>query len=537
MSQITGIIPWRQVALEERDSAHRKLKTLPLYESLKAPASSLARSKIQLRFLLDERLMPIPKAKGPRQVPALLDALDIVKAGGNPAIDLDLVSVIILDAFEAKFPYMFLTNRSKAPEAHVQELYLHTEGLRKPMADLMGMDEGLATELVGSLPGGAASMGQLRRLYKSISRPSLGSTIDLAVALRLVRGISTILTCEEIADLRDLIASGLREADKLRSLRRRLDGERASPSNRGPSLRAYCALAYPRTLSAFDDLHSEWLSSRTEKGDAIPPQAEDEMPPAPLLEEMGDGRRYDRAALKDLYPNLYRKLIGPTFEESEARRLNKTIRRILRQGAPDGFIKEMLGDAPSMRADDLESAWDSCQGEGAGSPPSSRPRARREQMVGGASQGTASGRAPAYSTRDGFLSSISFDPSTERAIASLGVEPRDVVLALCKGFEFGRRGRCAVGGGHYRGAHIRNNIRRFLERDPPSRKKPSVQQLIGVLDSFDLIRRFGSSASTRTKDDAMSVNTSPSTQEGKAIISTLNAAFMELRGARQSRKP
>lgn len=129
-----------------------------------------------------------------------------------------------------------------------------------------------------------------------------------------------------------------------------------------------------------------------------------------------------------------------------------------------------------------------------------------------------------FASKEEFLGSISFSSATDEHIRAAGLTSRDVVFGICKGFDFGKgSGGGAVGFSHYQGPKIRSSISRHCSVSPKT--------FLAYLESVDLLRRFGSGSKGRTKDDAMSINTDPSTEVGKEILSNLNGAFLDLRTA------
>ncbi|MCX8200322.1 MAG: hypothetical protein N3G76_02540 [Candidatus Micrarchaeota archaeon] len=124
-------------------------------------------------------------------------------------------------------------------------------------------------------------------------------------------------------------------------------------------------------------------------------------------------------------------------------------------------------------------------------------------------------------TVDDLISDIKFDDSTEGYILSKGLRGIDVVLAICRGFDFWKN-NAAVMGIHRRGSVIRNNLRRYCGE--------KAEAVLSFLKSVDILKDdFGSSASTKTKDDAMSINIHPKHEVGKKIISSIQAVVYEYR--------
>ncbi|MBN2478230.1 hypothetical protein JXB01_02975 [Candidatus Micrarchaeota archaeon] len=118
------------------------------------------------------------------------------------------------------------------------------------------------------------------------------------------------------------------------------------------------------------------------------------------------------------------------------------------------------------------------------------------------------------------LRAVEFNSSVKEKLSYAGISEYEIVCSLCKGFGFGTP-KCKAGGYHLRGSIVRKNMRRSGINDP--------ETVLDFLKKQDLIIECGSSASTRTKDDAMSINTNPQSDSGREIITAIQRKFIELR--------
>jgi hypothetical protein len=76
----------------------------------------------------------------------------------------------------------------------------------------------------------------------------------------------------------------------------------------------------------------------------------------------------------------------------------------------------------------------------------------------------------------------------------------------------------SVGGVHRKGALIRRNLRRYCTAPP--------DEILTFLKLLDVLKDdFGSSACTKTKDEAMSINTHPAHPIGKKMLDAVQSAI------------
>ncbi len=262
----------------------------------------------------------------------------------------------------------------------------------------------------------------------------------------------------------------------------------------------------------------------------------------------GNGRTEteDERRLRAEYPGLYKRIIHTlTKAELEARELKKEVRFAIREGVPAEFVRECV----RMGIRDSEGIIDLYLASGKEMPAEKKeeapaemepPRAKkvwggrnRANGNNGAAEGSAENGRRQILNKGDIVGTIQLSDEARAHIRAAGLSPKDVLNSMIGGFNMGHKGNAAVGGAHFRGDNIRKNIRRYLAAEYRGRKTdaPDVDKLLDYLKSIEVVQEFGSSAYTRTKDDAMSINTNPGNEIGKDIITTVNAVLIELRNA------
>ncbi len=372
---------------------------------------------------------------------------------------------------------------------------------------------------------------------------------DVNLGIRYINAIASALTMDEVESLRILTSADIQNAKRYERLRMAMPPPERYGAKRTNMLRTKLSLACPKTMAEFGTLHAEWEAGLVHRfvdsqiapflKDAIIIKTVDEMEQATARPSPPAGRSYgeDAAILRQDFPNLFRKMQRPNPKELEARAFRNSIRKLMRQGIPDHFIYSSLHrnlfDAPAIK-----SHWESNQrylveqGKEPERPKSkppvlfTRPLELEVPVECPKSNGSIS--------KHGFIASIKLTTQTCQYIHERGFKPEDIIFSVCKGFEFGKGMSGtggAVGNAHYRGVHVRNNIRRYLQKSYSERggRAPDEGDIVDFLKSIDLVRTFGSGPTTKTKDDAMAINTGPSHPVGRDIFATMNAAFVNLR--------
>lgn len=357
--------------------------------------------------------------------------------------------------------------------------------------------------------------------------------LDIAIVSELLSGIAGRFKQEELDILHSLFAAGPEAVRRYRKAAKGLVGIDSGAGKRSASeriwlLRRKYALACPRALGELD------MQSYTVIRKPARYQVRlDPVQPAPERPNLSANEARERIRLE--FPHLYNIMMRPprlSKTEQKKRAEKRRIRHLIREGVSPQFIGSCLLKGirdPAEIADLFTSKLQECRdlgAEAAGVVPNKVHRAKA---------GTAQAAPfvkPAVTgprTRAELLESIRFPEYVNASIAEYGsgLTSREVVFGMCKGFDFGKPGGGAVGSGHYRGAVIRRNIRRHCTVNP--------EVLLDYLRSVDLLREFGSSASTRTKDEAMSIKTNPENAIERGILRTLNAAFHAHRANGQGR--
>jgi hypothetical protein len=243
-----------------------------------------------------------------------------------------------------------------------------------------------------------------------------------------------------------------------------------------------------------------------------------------IAEPAGDlptrSEREDIAILKRDYPRLYRKIMEPTWEQIEAKRLKKMIRALKAQGLGYDEIRERIGDR-------IPACMPAVKPEMPEVVPSPERRMKRRQVI---SQPEPEPKEKEVRSIEELISSIQLSDAVRKHIRDADLSAGDVLFSICKGFNLGG-GKTAAGGAHFRGVYVRTNIRNYLKRRYAGRKAeaPKVDDLLSYIKSVDLIIDAGSSKYTKTKDEAMSLNTNPSHAIGNEIMRTINAALVGYR--------
>ncbi len=257
--------------------------------------------------------------------------------------------------------------------------------------------------------------------------------------------------------------------------------------------------------------------------------AEEEAPPLPVLVPRKRTVKEDTEFMRRHCPALYKMAMLPTNEEREWKRAKKQLSRLMRDGVPAEFIRarmrEGVMDANTI-ADEFTSKRELTMPDeeikrissiiqtfalqfgsesAAGNGPPQQNAAKPVQT-----------QKPVFNSIDEVLAAVQLDDETVNFITGKGLVSDDVICAVVRGFDV-LKNKPAIGGVHRRGAVIRNNLRRYCSAHP--------DELLRFLKSVDVLNDdFGSAASEKTKDDAMSINIHPSHPIGFKLISAITRA-------------
>ncbi len=342
------------------------------------------------------------------------------------------------------------------------------------------------------------------------------------VTVAVIRTTAKILRPEEIVDLQELAMIGRKTIARYGKLNRILDGTK-SPKKRMACLKERFAIACPEAIAAIRE-QSGIKALKRELPAAMP---EDESVAPSPEKQTRRSESEDAKILKRDYPGLSRKIMAPTGAELELKELKRSVSQLKREGMPyeaiQGFMREGITTKEGIR-----SAYESRgrKVKDAEAPAEYRRKKPKWQAAqNGAPEQNGTQKAPKdVRNMDELISSIQLSEEARRHIRDAGMNPADVLFSVFKGFDIMKNG--AVGGGHYRGVIIRKNIRKCMKRRYAERpdEAPSDDDILDFLKSVDLIVESGSSASTRTKDEAMSLNTSPGHPVGADIMRAVTAA-------------
>lgn len=299
-----------------------------------------------------------------------------------------------------------------------------------------------------------------------------------------------------------LMKGGIEQAKKIRKLRVRIKEER-NQKKAVALKRELCGLLFKEAKGELGaqsepEPYGEERNGRIEKQNTV----------AEMME------------LKARFPRLYDEMMDSGKKRDDATRaLKKMVRELNVAGVPSGFIREAMRKGIRDKVGIEHLYLEKLEKEGKPhtivikklAPP-------RILMKEKAAEGK---KKKMLMNHEQLMASIKFPKEAEDFLAERGFTTLDVVKALCKGFDFGK-GKPAVGNAHVRGANIRNNLRRCCEGHAPD-------EILGLFRDLGVLHEFGSSKSTKTKDEAMSVELNPTNPIGKQIIDAMQAAFVEFK--------
>jgi len=346
--------------------------------------------------------------------------------------------------------------------------------------------------------------------------------VDLCVALALLKPVSSRLSPEVSGLLADFLEySIVPRLQEYASLFSRISRARAKHSEDVLSLlRLKFQIACPVAVEMLR-MQSE-IPLKSKSGKHIIESVSPTITVAPETRTSEE----DAAYLKLNFPELYRMMISPTEEELAQQAFRNGIKLLIRHGVSIKFIKDCFAkgmrkpvEIEELYTESTASSRDLASGIDTRILSLKEILRLRPQVYARPPEFSRGIPTPAYISFDDFLSGIAFSDAVRKHISERGhgLTQKDVVLAICKGFDFGKGGRGAVGGAHFRGVLIRRSMRRCgIDED----------NALSFLDSLGLIIHHGGSA--RTKDEALSIDPNPDNSIGKEIIDTIQKAFVEL---------
>lgn len=368
--------------------------------------------------------------------------------------------------------------------------------------------------------------------------------LRVATTIQLFRALAYAINEDALGTLRELVDGMLDKVQQYKKIKAKLQGNRLAARQTIVLRRTMLSLIHPLNSESRRMLREQYEAKEDETKRQLPKPTGgiwfDRWGPNPNKEpdkwhvdlsdpwkDVPEREAYEVGDATERFPALCRLLRRIEREERiEARRKHaqelreerewkKAMRDLLRAGVPQEFIADSVTDGVTD-PDEIELAYirslpdDDTREAVVARWEGFRKKERREEPGTEETLGY-------YRSYEELLESISFSESVERYVREQGFTVRDVVFMICKGFDFGKR--CsAVGNAHYRGAIVRRNLRR-------ARLTP--KRCLRFLKQVDILKEWGSSASTRTKDEAIAVNTNPDNEIGREIVATLNAAFLE----------
>ncbi len=368
---------------------------------------------------------------------------------------------------------------------------------------------------------------------------------DALATVMLAEGLAEILDGGKVKGLAWVGHIGIENVRRYKNLDSASKSRGNSAERRIEAMRKKFELACPEALAKLRAQSEILKEGRGWEGEI--PAEENWKASVPA---QGNGRTEieDLWRLRSEYPNLHRIMVStPTEAELEARRVKKEARLAMREGVPPEFVRGCLRRGIEAAGDIVELY--AASGKGAAPEPEAaakeewaqhelkntwakRVSSGKRKPGNGEAEGEkeGDGKRPITSKED-IIASIQLTPEARAHIRGAGLSPKDVINVMIRGFDMAHKEKAAVGGAHWRGNYIRQNIRRYIAAEYRGRntEAPGVDKLLDYLKSIDVVQEFGSGATTRTKDDAMSINTNPGNAIGKGIVTGINAVLIGMR--------
>ncbi|MEK6979233.1 MAG: hypothetical protein AABW86_03345 [Candidatus Micrarchaeota archaeon] len=512
---------WVVAARQGLDKMNRLASALPLVEALRRSCSIFNGCKLNANVILDpgkskERFFINGRTEKECSFLDFLFILGVLSKGAPiDAVYNKNTSDLVMLANE-RIPVVIKEPKNDSPAAFIRSLNDAIIGYRKTLLEINSRtfattDAGFPE--VADRNGRAAIVSARREMEDDVSYGA-----DICVALALLRSVASRLSPEVSRLLADFLEyPNTHIVQEYVSLLSEISRTRAKGRDYILSaLKSKFEIACPDAV--------EMLKSQS----AVPPKIHSvgyiaesdnlvQQPVAPIVRTA----REDEDYIKANFPRFYRMMTGPTDEERTRREFGHRLKMLIRHGVPSVFIKQCISDGVHDIGA-IEERYTSFQSRDQDAD--SRILSPAEVFhlpipaytISSPERGTIE-IMPRVVSYDDFLSGITFSETVQKYISGNGngLTSKGVVLSICKGFDFGKKSGGAVGGAHFRGAIIRNNIRRCgLEAD----------RTLAFLDSLDLIIHHGGSA--RTKDDAMSININPDNELGKEILRTIIDALL-----------
>ncbi|MEW6748869.1 MAG: hypothetical protein AB1295_04145 [Candidatus Micrarchaeota archaeon] len=525
--ELRGAPKWRKHAQSELRGMKLAVSALPLAEALRNTIVSLDKAKNRIVILQDGRCLETNGigvcGNGLRR---LLGYLESAKSGRELVIDGKKLLAMPPEGFLDPIDMGDLTQGDTL--ARIGQIRFAVDRWRDEKAadidsdsDLLGrcgIKHEFFEKIIKRVPStsgvGTLNDKERKKASKKLKR-TIREVLEMSGLLSSIHTMAMILSPDEIAALSELDARGQEEVGKYIAHSKALE-KSGTIRGRAALLKAKYSIACPEALMA---LRAQWTAPET-SWQAEAPEPLGGMN-AQALKEPRRSEAEDIASVSVGFPNLFKRMMKPTADEQRLRRLKNIAKRLRRTGMGFEEIHErILVESGAQRAN-------------AASEESPKKVKRRHLAKTEPTQ--AERRRSARNEtidKDEFIASIRLSATAENAIRGHGLVPEDVVLCMFKGFNLGARSS-AIGNAHYRGTIVRRNMLKALRmryRELPG-QPPHADDIIRFLKSVDLMRDFGSGASTKTKDDAMSLNTSPDTEIGRDMMRTITVALHRLRGA------
>lgn len=396
-------------------------------------------------------------------------------------------------------------------------------------------------ELANKMTGGPSAIvasedGRLEvQLKKENAKAEISEAADYAAGTILWEELAEALENERVLEAAWLGHLGIENVRRFKNLDAASKSE--NPEKRLEALRKRFEIACP---AALEELRAQSEIVREDRNWGWELPKEEEVPDSTAVRGNGRTEIEDMWRLRSEFPGLYKLIMDtPTEAELEARELRKNVRFTMREGVPAEFVKECvrMGIKNSEGIIELFLASGKKTGGEADAAPAEEASVKKKMWKPRALQ-NGNGAKPAEEkrkveirTREDIVGAIQLNEEARAHIRDAGFSPKDVLNAIVRGFNMAQDKRAAVGNAHMRGDPIRKNIRRYLEIEYAGRnaEKPDVEALLDYLKSVGVVQEIGSSACTRTKDDAMSIDINPENPVGKEIADRVNAVIIEVK--------
>lgn len=542
---------WIKTARGELKETRKLVPGIPLYESMQSALRSFNDNRVELAY--ENAGIVIRNGKNPKMLDMdeFVTALESIRVGVKYGYEMPQTA--LLEESDGKFSRKKVAHvvesicgstlnalRSAAnhsdddAEGVVDAIVARCDKMKKDI-DLMltqmklGHDKEVET-FIESETSSIPYDRQPRPFISSMRKFSAGATgknFDVTFAFTMLKVLSERVDGDDLALIRGLDSIGHIRMKRFIALDRKMQTGNMKRDN----LREMLSISSPKGL---EELRSS-LAEPTELESGEPVRVNLETPRDPFTRS----EKGDITYLRSSYPGLYGIMMRPSQEDLYDRALRNMAKRLIRGGMDPLHIQECLRAGIRNESQIIEMYGN----EELDEAPLEPAKKTRWVFVGKErKQETQDERIAQVRTLNDFLGTIGFDAETDAFIRSRGLVPRDVVFTICKGFDFAKAALSgtggAIGGSHYRGAIIRRNMRRFLDSDYMGRRQemPEVERLLDFLRSVDLVVKFGSGASTKTKDEAMSIDTGSGHPTGKEIFRTIKEAFHRFKNPSSNRQ-